>query len=76
MFNVNMKRVLMRLTTRIIKAGIQLFGASKAPEISYRLAEELIPTVSQKCDIGTIYIFCPGRSLFVHCLSNYCFFTF
>ena len=58
---MNMKRVLMQLVTRVIKAGIQLFGASRAPEISYRLAEELIPTVGQKCDIGTIYFFCPGR---------------
>ena len=57
---MNVKRLLMRLATRIIKGGIQLFGASKAPEISYRLAEELIPTVSQKCDIGTIYFFCPS----------------
>ena len=58
---MNIKRVLMRFATRLIKGGIELFGGSRAPEISYRLAEALIPTVSQKCDIGTIYFYCPGR---------------
>lgn len=58
---MHLKRKLMQLTTELVKTGIQLFGPSQAPEISYQLAQELTPIVSQKCDIGTILFFCPGR---------------
>lgn len=52
-----MRRLLLNLAIRAIKAAIKLLGGFHAPEISYTLAKELVPVINQ----NGIRFFCPGR---------------
>jgi FkbM family methyltransferase len=58
---MSLKQEALNLSVRMLKAGIRMIGGNKATSISAQLAEDLIPVISQKTDMGTIKFFCPGR---------------
>jgi FkbM family methyltransferase len=58
---MRLKQKAMNSATRLLKAGIQVLGESKASVILAKLAEDLAPVLDQQTQFGTIRFYCIGK---------------